>query len=203
MHEAHEIILRNGYKKLNVEKKFEDVGVEAGLLSDQLLEYIEWLKRSESKGLSPKKFGIVGPVEYGGLVGEFLAAGDLVGPLLGVITGCCQHPHGVAYESALHGHVNSNGRFFVFRHNGEIVLQSHVWKEGSTVVFDSLEGKVSRFGSAARKIVERVARRLIEEKQCAYVHGGAGYVGHFQKAKAVICKGDIYTCDSEVQCRIA
>jgi len=69
---------------------------------------------------------------------------DPRGPFLGEYTGCCQHPNGPGASCALHGASNPDGGFVVLEHQGTIKFQSWVWRSGSTLVFDNIEGQVSQ-----------------------------------------------------------
>lgn len=85
------------------------------------------------------------------LVGYFLPRNDTRGIFLGKYTGCCQHPTGEAWTSALAGQLSENACFFVVENpkNKEIVCQSFTWQDFGTdgsyssgdekVVFDNVE----------------------------------------------------------------
>lgn len=89
-----------------------------------------------------------------------------LGPLLGELTGCCQHLGGAGRACARHGVESPYSAFYVVRHHGKVIAQSWAWRSGSTLVFDSIESRnqdgthddvLALYESAAQAIVERNA----------------------------------------------
>lgn len=72
---------------------------------------------------------------------EKLAADSLEGPLLGIMTGCCQHLGAVGRACAQHGVESPYSAFYVVRYKRKIVAQSWAWRAGDSIVFDSLESR--------------------------------------------------------------
>jgi len=72
-----------------------------------------------------------------------LASSDYRGPLLGQLSGCCQHLNGAGRESAVHGVTSPYSGFYVVTHNDKVVAQSWAWRnKAGDVVFDSVESIV-------------------------------------------------------------
>lgn len=72
-----------------------------------------------------------------------LRATDYRGPMLGELTGCCQHLQGAGRASAEHGVTSPFSAFYVVTHDNKVIAQSWAWLncvEG--LVFDSIESKV-------------------------------------------------------------
>lgn len=69
-----------------------------------------------------------------------LAPSDYRGPLLGQLTGCCQHLSGAGSASAIHGVESPYSGFYVVTHNGKVVAQSWAWRNKTGgLVLDSVE----------------------------------------------------------------
>lgn len=68
-----------------------------------------------------------------------LAADDFRGPLLGLLTGCCQHLSGAGASCARHGVHSPYSGFYVVLRKGTIVAQSWAWRKGNNLIFDSIE----------------------------------------------------------------
>lgn len=97
---------------------------------------------------------------------EKLPFDSQLGPLLGELTGCCQHLGGAGRACARHGVESPYSAFYVVRHNGKIIAQSWAWRSGNTLVFDSIESRnqdgthddvLALYESAAQALVERNA----------------------------------------------
>lgn len=83
-----------------------------------------------------------------------LEANDIRGPLLGQLSGCCQHLSGAGADSARHGVESPYSAFYVVTFRERIYAQSWAWLNVvGGVVFDSIE---SRFRSPSE--VEPVAK---------------------------------------------
>jgi len=112
-----------------------------------------------------------------GYIGQFLQRDDYRGPLLGVITHCCQHPNGAAKTCAQYGWKNPNGGFFVVEKNGQIIAQSFVWVKNNVMYFDNIEGyKINDANSTdIANIYKKFAEQIIGKfciKRCVT---GIGY----------------------------
>ncbi|MCC5611222.1 hypothetical protein LC612_31815 [Nostoc sp. CHAB 5834] len=57
-----------------------------------------------------------------------LTAADFRGPLLGMLTGCCQHLEGAGAESAKQGVISPFSGFYVVLQNGKVMAQSWAWR---------------------------------------------------------------------------
>lgn len=68
---------------------------------------------------------------------------DPRGLFLGEYTGCCQHPGGVGDSCAWAGAENKDCAFLILEKDGEIKWQSWLWRYGTTLVADNVEGFVS------------------------------------------------------------
>lgn len=69
-----------------------------------------------------------------------LADSDYRGPLLGALTGCCQHLGGDGRACAAHGITSPYSAFYVVERNGKVAAQSWVWRNThGGLVFDSVE----------------------------------------------------------------
>lgn len=71
---------------------------------------------------------------------ERLASTDFRGPLLGSLTGCCQHLSGQGKDSAIAGVVSPYSAFYVVFKGKDVYAQSWAWRANTgEVVFDSWE----------------------------------------------------------------
>lgn len=72
-----------------------------------------------------------------------LRATDFRGPMLGQLTGCCQHLMGAGRASAEHGVTSPFSAFYVVTHEGKVIAQAWAWLNAvDGLVFDSIESKV-------------------------------------------------------------
>lgn len=71
---------------------------------------------------------------------EKLEAQSILGPILGSLTGCCQHILGAGQDSAVAGVCSPYSAFYVVFKDNKVIAQSWAWRatDGS-VVFDSIE----------------------------------------------------------------
>jgi hypothetical protein len=130
----------DAFERRDENPSFAKVAAFAGLDEEVFNEYLDFAASTPSKSgnLIPEL-----EFEVDGYSVRTLAIGDLTGPLLGVITHCCQHLHGAARECAIHGWAQPNSRFLVIEKGGEIRAQSWIWidRTDPVVVIDSLEAK--------------------------------------------------------------
>lgn len=94
-----------------------------------------------------------------------LQASDYHGPMLGQLTGCCQHLRGAGSESAKHGVVSPFSAFYVVTHNGKIIAQTWAWlSQNRGVVFDSLESIVREPSDLVPvfQLVREGAQRIVQ-----------------------------------------
>lgn len=148
----------------------------------------------------------------GDYVVQRLEDGDVLGPLLGFdnISYCCQHPWGAASSSAWHGHRSSNGGFWVLANvkTGQIVAQSHVWREGDVLVLDSLEARRENAELVAKvgpELYKAAAKSVIGRLGIRAVHGGNRF-GDLWEAPVVTpvrCAEPHYNADSITQYLLA
>jgi len=90
---------------------------------------------------------------------------DPRGPFLGHYTNCCQHPEGAGASCALYGTTEPTSGFVVLEYRGEVKFQSWIWRDGSALVFDNVEG-----GCKAE---------LYEEAKTIYLEGIKSFIGKF------------------------
>ncbi len=113
---------------------------------------------------------IPGFVVFGGevgLAGEWvlrrLHARDPIGPMLGLLTNCCQHLQGAARECAISGVRDPDTAFAVVEYRGKIVAQSWLWRadDDATVVVDSIEALDSAYVEGIAALYREAAQRLV------------------------------------------
>jgi hypothetical protein len=69
-----------------------------------------------------------------------LSVDDYRGPLLGQLTGCCQHLGGAGKSVARHGVQSPYSGFYVVTHAGKVILQTWAWRTmQGDIVLDSIE----------------------------------------------------------------
>ena len=109
-----------------------------GVPDHRVQEYKKWLEQTKK----PTYTTIPGPsdkISYGFYNLRRLDDYDAMGPLLGIMTDCCQHPWGAGRTCAYHGYSNPDGAFVVIEKKGKVVAQSWMWRDGDTVCFDNIE----------------------------------------------------------------
>ncbi len=73
---------------------------------------------------------------------ERLASDDIRGPLLGQLTGCCQHLSGAGSSCARHGVLSPYSAFYVLTFRGQVFAQSWAWRSlRGALVWDSIESR--------------------------------------------------------------
>lgn len=83
-----------------------------------------------------------GPLGLPGWALRKLDMADLRGPMLGLLTGCCQHLRGAGGACARHGVTSPFSAFYVVERNGVVVVQSWVWRNNAGgLVLDSIESR--------------------------------------------------------------
>lgn len=101
----------------------------------------------------------------GDWVAERLATDDPVGPVLGLLTDCCQHPWGAGHSCARAGVVSDRAAFIVVRYRSRIVAQAYVWRgtgpDVDDVVFDSIEGLGTAYIEGVARLVREAASRMV------------------------------------------
>lgn len=93
-----------------------------------------------------------------------LAANDWRGPLLGELTGCCQHLCGAGSASARAGVESPHSGFYVVTKAGKVMAQSWAWRSvDGAVVFDSWEARCreKEVLAAVSAFVAEAATRLV------------------------------------------
>jgi len=101
-----------------------------------------------------------------GLEGEWrlrqLPAWDPLGPMLGVVTNCCQHLHGAAASCARAGVQSPYTAFWVVEYRGQVVAQAWVWRsKGDQLVLDSVEGLDTAYVEGVAKLLRAAALQAI------------------------------------------
>lgn len=102
---------------------------------------------------------------------ESLAAGDPVGPMLGLATNCCQHLNGAAKSCAKAIWNHRRAGAWVVRYKGKIIAQSYVWSSADVLVLDSIEALSGAYMEGIAALYKKAATLLAEE-------GWETYVGH-------------------------
>lgn len=95
---------------------------------------------------------------------ERLASTDWRGPLLGHLTGCCQHLDGAGAACARHGVESPFSAFYVVTFQGKVLAQSWAWRTSNDgLVFDSVEGRAldADQRAAVARLYKRAAERLL------------------------------------------
>ena len=100
---------------------------------------------------------------------------DVRGPFLGNYTNCCQHPEGAGASCALYGTTQPNSGFVVLEYRGEVKFQSWIWRDGSILVFDNIEG-----GCKAE---------LYDEAKTIYLKGVQAFVGKLGISRCFVGTG--------------
>lgn len=115
---------------------------------------------------------------------------DIRGPILGLITNCCQHPWGMGRSCAYHGTENPDGCFYVVTNKkGEIIAQSWTWKncETGTLCFDNIEALDGGYSDIIRSLYMSVSLKLIGRLGITKIIVGTGYskvdVSNFPKTE--------------------
>jgi len=108
----------------------------------------------------PKKILDLEPITHDDLTLRQLEPDDIRGPAIGLLSGCCQHLHGVARECAVSSWKRSDCSVWVIENKkGEVIAQSFVWlgvkdrkKESvyTDVVIDSIEASLKYKKQASR-----------------------------------------------------
>lgn len=168
--EAYEKLLQEGYQGLLLPIDVVSAVTAATLSKEQAKEFGDnWVSR-ERRPYS----AVPAPCASTGV--RRLHDDDPHGPLLGLFTGCCQHPWSAAASSAIHGSTSPNGAFWVIERHGKIVAQSWVWRHGDSLCLDSLEIRHGHIDSAtALKMMQEAARSVIGRLGITKVVGGSGY----------------------------
>jgi hypothetical protein len=107
-----------------------------------------------------------------GLEGEWkiekLDHDDPVGPMLGLVTNCCQHLDGAGSECAVAGYSLPWSAFYVWRYRGKIVAQSWAWRgtaidgvKGEVVTFDSIEALSGAYVEGIADLLVEAAKQII------------------------------------------
>lgn len=143
LQEAKRAVLELGYPQ--VESRFQglvSICRDYGLDGEVLKRYLKFWKE-----VSVKTAEFCPRVCFNGSavgagkewVFEKLSASAWEGPMLGLLTSCCQHLEGAASSCAEDGVVDPYSAFYVVRRNGRIVAQSWAWRSDDCLVFDSIE----------------------------------------------------------------
>lgn len=128
-----------------------------------------------------------------GLEGDWLlrqlAHDDPLGPMLGVVTNCCQHLHGAARSCARAGVDSPHSAFWVVEYRGQVIAQSWVWRATTDqLVLDSIEGLDTAYVEGVAKLVQAGARQAMGRLGVTGVRLGDTHYGLTAKvAKALGC----------------
>jgi len=106
-------------------------------------------------------------VEVDGLVAHVLDRDDPRGVWVGQHTACCQHPEGEGASSAWYAVEHHGSAILIVEHDGQIVAQSWLWRDGGVLVADNVEA-LGDWGPRCRPVYEAwaagtVGRLGIEE----------------------------------------
>lgn len=94
-----------------------------------------------------------------------LSPSDYRGPMLGQLTGCCQHLSAAGAASARHGVESPYSAFYVVTHEGKVIAQTWAWLSTSQgIVFDSIESRVREPVDLQPvfRLFEEGARRILQ-----------------------------------------
>lgn len=108
---------------------------------------------------------------------ERLASDDVRGPLLGQLTGCCQHLSGAGSSCARHGVLSPYSAFYVLTFRGQVFAQSWAWRSlRGALVWDSIESR------PADEMETSIIARFYAEASRRALQGPLGvtavYLGH-------------------------
>ncbi len=83
---------------------------------------------------------------------------------VGYITNCCFTINGASESALEHSVTNKDGRIFVLKKDGEILAQSWVWRNGSTICFDNVEivGTSRKYLDDFQECYQKAARQFID-----------------------------------------
>ena len=126
---------------------------------EQFEDYVRLLARAKKKDHCPDVKVTMPDSVY---AIERLQPGDPKGPLLGVITNCCQHLHGHADECARAGFTHPDASFYVVKRQGRIIAQSFAWRTKTSLVFDSFETLSSDYDNLCLPCLKAVAAKALE-----------------------------------------
>lgn len=147
----------------------------AGLTQSEFIQYQNYWMRRPRKGY--ETIPDIGTVVDGAYKMYRLHTDDPRGPMLGLLTNCCQHLEGEGEGSscARHGAENPDGAFFVVEKHGKIIAQSWTWRAGQTVCFDNVEALSDDYMDVIANLYQATANRLVGKLGIARVTVGSGY----------------------------
>jgi hypothetical protein len=158
MRQARVEALVGGYERGAENPAFARICGLNSISEEEFNEYLDFAQTYNSKSVD-----LIPDLEFeeSGYTVRTLDIGDLTGPLLGVLTHCCQHLNGEARGCAVHGWSQPNSRFLVIEKGGEIRAQSWVWldKKENVIVMDSLEAK--SYDTMFPDIVVRIRQEVL------------------------------------------
>lgn len=126
------------YKRARENPELARLCLEHYVSEEQFEAYLDLMRRAKKRDTCPDLvFDII--VGDKSLIFRRLKPGDPTGPLLGLMTNCCQHLHGAARGCAVAGVVDEKASFYVVQRGNKIIAQCFAWRHQDTLVFDSWE----------------------------------------------------------------
>jgi hypothetical protein len=142
--------------------------LDAGLTGDAFTLYQEFWEQVDKKPAEFLPHVEVRGSEVGlpaGWCFTKLKAADFRGPMLGQLTGCCQHLQGAGSAAARHGVTSPFSAFYVVTHEDKVIAQSWAWlSKVDGLVFDSIESKVrdSKDLNPVFVLFEEASKRILK-----------------------------------------
>jgi hypothetical protein len=160
---------------------------EAQLHEEQAIEYKQWLDDHPPEEDASARIPYVRVTGAdigleGDWVFETLRPKDPLGPLLGLLTDCCQHPRGEGAACAAHGYMSPLGGFVTVRYKGRVVAQSWCWRGSSpysntldVLCVDNIEALGTAYTEGIMRLYKAAAERMIGVDGIRTITVGADY----------------------------
>lgn len=148
--------------------KLRDLCLKEGLSGRDFTTHLEFWKNTAVKRADYLPYVCVQGREAG-LPDDWklvkLDSDDFRGPLLGSMTGCCQHLTSLGSSSAIGGVVSPFSGFYIIEKNGKLFAQSWAWRSlAGDLVFDSWESvhEAKEVIAAFALLIQTAAKKLME-----------------------------------------
>jgi hypothetical protein len=153
-------------------------------------DYVALMKRAKTTDHCPDIKLCGQEIGRTDLVFRRVQPGDPTGPLLGTITGCCQHLHGAAEDCAVAGTIDPDATFYVLEKKSHILAQCFAWRTASSLVFDSWERLSDDYDTFCQSVLVPAAEQALGlDSTLKDVRlGTGGNTPALQLAKAKPCK---------------
>lgn len=137
--------------------------VEAKLSKGQYLEYRDLINSPQASYERVPYVRVTG--EDVSLEGEWvlerIASDDPIGPMLGLLTNCCQHLEGAASSCANRIWDHPRASAWVVRYKGSVVAQSYMWVYRKALVIDSVEALGSAYVEGIARLYKEAANEVL------------------------------------------